>query len=292
MGQRYRRVLIVSALFFIPFFSFSKAAVSANENAFTAEVARSFSTMLPEANVSIKGPLSLLLTIPGEDQAGSGWQVNLDRIWAYCGRNPSDCQRSITEYVARTAQMRRQQNLPVERQKVMAVIRSERAVQEMRDEFPIQPLAERVVGDLWFVCVVDGEPAARVLGERDLTKTGLSKAEVIALAKTNLTAHLPPISRSLNIAPDGAFGFVGGEAYYAASRLLLHDQWAELARSLKGQLLVTAPDGGVIFFADSAKPIAVQALFKASAETARRSERPISPAILVWTLQGWQEWKS
>lgn len=79
----------------------------------------------------------------------------------------------------------------------MAVVRSERDVQGMRDELPATPLVERLIGDLWIVSVVDGEPAARVLGEQDLQKIGLSKPELIALAKTNLAAQLPPISRGI-----------------------------------------------------------------------------------------------
>lgn len=291
-SSKSNRLLILSMLLLAAvFFSLLNTALAKDENAFTEEVGRSFLTAMPEARVSIKGPLTLSVGLPGDVE---GWNVNLDRVWDYCTRNASDCQKSIAAYVRRTVEMVRQQSLPIQREKVMAVIRSTRAIQSVRDQLSqgsIEPVAELVAGDLWLMCVLDGEPAARVLSNRDLAKLGLSKVEVVSLAKNNLTTYLPQISGSVNISPDSGFGFVGGDAYYGASQLLLHDQWAELARAMKGQLLVTVPDGGIIFFADSAKPIAVQALSKASSDTARKSERPISPAILAWTPRGWQEWK-
>lgn len=291
LGLVCSRLLVLTALWLGSVFSVSTRAATPDENAFTADVAQLISSALPEANVSIKAPLTLVISTPGEDESGAGWQVSLDRIWSYCGRNSSDCQRSIASYVSRTAQIKRQQTLPIERQKIMAVIRSEKYVQGLRDEVPSEPLAEHIMGGIWLVCVVDGEVATRVLGERDLPKAGLSKTEVIELVHTNLAAYLPPIRQSLNASPDGAFGVVGGDAYYAASRLLLHEQWSDLAKGVKGKLLVTVPDTGVIIFADSAKPQAVQALLKASYDAAKNSERPISPAILAWTPQGWEEWK-
>ena len=289
MRLRYAFPCVIGMLVFVALIA--EPARAQDETAFTADLARSFSAAMPEATVSIKSPLTLSLNIPKSSGTPDTLQVNLDRVWAYCRRNSQDCQRGITEFVTRTAQTIRQQEAPVEKEKVFLIIRSERTVQSFGSETPVKPVAEPIAGDLWLVCVIDGEPGARIFTGKHLTNLALSQQDVISLAKSNLARHLPPINKDTHLASDGTFGFVGGDPYYAASRIALHEQWAPLAERMKGQLLVTVPDGGMIFFADSSIPLAVHSLRKASSDTAKTSQRPISPAILVWTKQGWQEWK-
>lgn len=105
--------LIVSALSIASVFAAIQIAVAADENTFTADVAQSFSMATGGKSIH-SSPLTLLITMPDDDKPEAGLQVDLDRIWSYCGRNPSDCQRSIFQYVTRTAQIRRQQSVPVE----------------------------------------------------------------------------------------------------------------------------------------------------------------------------------
>jgi hypothetical protein len=124
------------------------------------------------------------------------------------------------------------------RRTLMAVVRPAPYAQHVRETYAkagFEAVAAFLAGDLWLLCVQDTEGGTRMIHGKDLSALGLKQEEAIALAKENLAGHLLPMRASAEIAPNGAFGSVEGDGYYGASRLLLHDQWPELAGAFKGR---------------------------------------------------------
>jgi uncharacterized protein YtpQ (UPF0354 family) len=266
---------------------------AADERAFTEDVARRVASALPAAQVTVTGALDLKIVYldrPNKELR----TLDLNRIWDFCSRNPGECPRVISEFVENFVASRPEELMSAHRRTLMAVVRPAPYAQHVRETYAkagFEAVAAFLAGDLWLLCVQDTEGGTRMIHGKDLSALGLKQEEAIALAKENLAGHLLPMRASAEIAPNGAFGSVEGDGYYGASRLLLHDQWPELAGAFKGELVVAVPDQDRIFFADSGDPAAMLALEKAAQEAARTSERPISSVLLVWTPEGWREWQ-
>ncbi|MQA64516.1 MAG: DUF1444 family protein [Alphaproteobacteria bacterium] len=266
---------------------------AADEGAFTEEVAGKIAAALPGAQVTVTGALAVSIIYPDRPE-GEVHVIRLNRIWDFCSRNARECPRVVSEFVENNVASSPEELLSAQRERLMAVVRPTRYAQHVREGYAqagLDAAAEFIAGDLWLLCVQDAEAGTRMIHSKDLAALGLSREEAIALAKKNLARHLPPMRASAEITPNGAFGSVDGDGYYGASRLLLHDQWPELARGFKGRLVVAVPDQDRIFFADSGNPVAMRTLEKAAQEAARTSERPISSVRLVWTPDGWREWQ-
>ncbi|MGE0651987.1 MAG: DUF1444 family protein [Alphaproteobacteria bacterium] len=266
---------------------------AADERAFTEAVARRMTAALPGAQVAVTAALALKIVYP--DRPGEEVRtLDLNRIWDFCSRNPGECPRVISEFVENFVASRPEELLAADRRTLMAVVRTAPYAQHVRETYAkagFEAVAAFLAGDLWLLCVQDTEGQTRMFDSRDLATLDLTCEQAIALAKENLARYLTPMRESAEIAPDGAFGSVDGNGYYGAGRLLLHDQWAELAAGLKGCLVVAVPDQDRIFFADSGNPVAMLKLGKAAQEATRKSERPISSVLLVWAPDGWREWQ-
>jgi uncharacterized protein YtpQ (UPF0354 family) len=284
------RVLLV---FSIMGLLMSDPLCAADEGAFTEDVASKIAAALPEAQVAVTGALAVSIIYPDRPE-GEVHVIRLNRIWDFCSRNARECPRVVSEFVENNVASSPEELLSAQRRTLMAVVRPARYARHVREGYAqagLEASAEFIAGNLWLLCVQDAEAGTRMIHSKDLAALGLSREEAIALAKRNLARHLPPMRASAEIAPDGAFGSVDGDGYYGASRLLLHDQWPELAAGFKGRLVVTVPDQDRIFFADSGNPVAMRTLENAAREAARTSERPISSVLLVWTPGGWREWQ-
>src|SRR5262244_3061756 len=83
------------------------------EAAFTDYVAAQLRRATGGADVVVKAPLTLAL---GELQA------NLDRIFAFCNRSPSDCAGELAHYVETVAQLHKDRPAPPSREAVRVVV--------------------------------------------------------------------------------------------------------------------------------------------------------------------------
>lgn len=140
---------------------------------------------------------------------------------------------------------------------------------------------------MWVVCVLDLPTGIKILNVEDIAKLGLSTDETMALAKRNLATALRPFDAVVRGFPDEAFGYVRGD-YYEASRLLLHDEWAPLAKKAKGSLTVAVPAIDVVLYADSGRQQAMRAMTAVALDIVSKAQRPISPTLFTWTPEGWE----
>jgi uncharacterized protein YtpQ (UPF0354 family) len=142
-------------------------------------------------------------------------------------------------------------------------------------------------GDLWLVCVADLPSSVRVLNRGDLEKLGLSKDEAIALGRQNVSASLRPLNAVTQPLPPQGFGYIEDNEY-ESSRILLHGEWAELAATMKGDLIVAVPGDRLTVYGDSGRPQAVPAMAAFARYALDRMQRPISATLFRWTPSGWE----
>lgn len=254
---------------------------------FTAYVAQLLRGAMPDASISVKSLLTIVAT-SASDPGGS--QMNLDRLWTYCVNDRANCAPTVTRFVANSAATLRDMNQPIERSMIRLVVRSESYIEEIRRTIAATPeaalVATRFAGDLWLACVADLPRSTKFLSAGDLAKLGLSQDEAIALGKQNLARQLRPMADVIRDAPANAFGYIEGSDD-EASRVLLHDDWAPLAKALNGRLVVAVPESRLVLYGDAARPNALEAMTVLARRIMIQAERPISPTLLQWTTIGW-----
>src|SRR5262245_26038533 len=107
--------------------SASAQDVPKGEAAFTEYVAAQLRRETGDAAIVVKGPLTLAV---GELQA------NLDRIFAYCGRNSTGCPREISTYVKGIAQVHKDRLTPPSKEAVRVLVRTQAYVTKSQVALP------------------------------------------------------------------------------------------------------------------------------------------------------------
>jgi uncharacterized protein YtpQ (UPF0354 family) len=144
-----------------------------------------------------------------------------------------------------------------------------------------------IAGDLWLVCVADGAHGIKLVNQDDITKLGLSVDQAIAVATEKTKAALPPLADKVHDLPENGLGYIAGD-FYDTSRLIFHDDWAQLSRKMNGHLIVAVPGTDMLLYGDGSTPVKLDALRSFVISAAGQAQRPISSTLLHWTPSGWE----
>lgn len=258
----------------------SAQQIPADEPAFTAFVAARIQAVVRNAQVVIKGPLTL--------SVGS-LQANLDRVYAFCKANASGCAREIETYVGGVVATTANVKDPPTKAALRIVVRSTDYMRQASREFesaatiPTRPLADGLV----IVPVLDSPLSVRIFNDKHRAALGLTSDQVFDIAIANLRKSLKPLMSAAKPAVPGQFGTLKGD-YYATSRLALIDSWAPLAQAQGGVLIVAAPTPDLVLYSGEDSSAALDALRTFVQNVMARTPKPLSGALLRWTPKGWQ----
>jgi hypothetical protein len=161
------------------------ASVPLDAEPFTQYVARAFEKALPDADVTVSGPLHLSITAAD----GSASASFLGELHDYCKRNPDDCRKAIGEYVADMSPTYRDEPEPEKGPTTVTfVVRPQRYVDELNRETAKQggPIAEQLVGDLWIIAANDQPKTIEMMTAEQAKQLDLTPKKILALAKRNL----------------------------------------------------------------------------------------------------------
>ena len=248
--------------------------------AFTERVAALLRAQLGADAVRVSEPLTLKI---GDVQA------NLDRVNAFCRANAAGCDAELDRYVQAVVDMHRSAALPPSREALRVVVRTTAfadgaaGTPSGKAGFLRRPLAEGLVA----LVMLDSPRSARLVGEADCQALGLTPDEAFAQGAANLRRQLKPLAQAAKAVAPGAFGTLEGD-FYESGRVLLHDDWAPLARAQKGTLVVALPAKNLLIYSADDSPAGWDALRMLSRDVARRSPGPLSDVLLRWTPEGWQ----
>lgn len=265
----------------------SAAAVPQDETGFTAYVAQALSQALPEGRVSVERPLALTVSLPPNPGAFS---LALENVWRYCARSAQGCTDAVGTFVANSAATLRDAVAPIDKATLRAVIRSKTYLDDLRRRPELNgsaPVAQPLAGDLWMLCVVDRKAGVKILTTGDLALLKLSEAEALKLATRNVSGALPPLKSVLHDVPSSGIGYIAGD-FYASSRMLLHDDWADLARKLHGKLVVAVPAPDLLVYGEGKDRATLDAISAFARDAASKTERPISMSLFKWVVGGWE----
>jgi uncharacterized protein YtpQ (UPF0354 family) len=264
--------------------------IPVDEDAFTSLAAERVSKELPEYNIKPTGRL----TLEGRRNDGEATgQLSLDRVYAFCTRNSQNCSAALDQYAKGMADSIKERNRPIEKSMIRLAIRPTAYVEQIRKQVAASSGAvyfKPITSGLIAIAVLDFTRSVRFVNDKDLAKLSLTEGELLTLGERNLRSSVKPFAEVAPTPSANSFGRIAGEDY-ATSRILFHDDWRDLNAKLNGKLVVMLPAPDVLLYGDGSNAVGVEALRTFAADVARKSSRPLSPALLQWTESGWQEVK-
>jgi uncharacterized protein YtpQ (UPF0354 family) len=163
-----------------------------------------------------------------------------------------------------------------------AVVRADSFLGQLSRDERANAIAEPLAAGLVIVYMVDQHGVARFARAEDLKDSGVTRDALRAVAEWNIAAALRD---PLRCERDAITTFPTG-SFYQSSRLLLTQQWSDLAA--KGaQIFVAVPSNDTLLVACDATPVTLAKLATAIQNSYPRAAHPVSPSILRWTAEGW-----
>jgi hypothetical protein len=256
--------------------------VPRDEAGFTDFVASELRKQITDANVVVKGPLTLGV---------GGLQANLDRIFAFCSGNASGCMAQVDSYVKGAAETYRAQNAPPTKEAVRLVVRSAQYVETVRSAAsgpkPMQMQPRPFAEGLFILPVLDTPRTIRLMGEGDNGNLGLTADDVFDLGIANLRKELSPLMDVAQVAGHGQIGQLTGNSYNP-SRLILLDSWAPLAQAQGGILIIALPATDAVFYIGEDTPDAIDALRTLAKRVLASAPSKLSGNLYRWRASGWE----
>jgi hypothetical protein len=267
--------------------SCSVAAAAQTPPGFADRVAAKLRSAVPGYEVVVKDSLTLNLNRGGEMK----YQLNLDRIAAFCAENADGCDAVVTGFVDRSVKMLNAGEAPLTAEALRVVVRPKAFVEQIgtmtKGDATSAPLFEPYL-DLYVVCELDEPTATRVVLSRDLSALKLSPAEAMARARANMRAALTPVSTQARELRAGGPGVMTADTGYTSSWIVFPDGWKDLAARLGGRLIVAVPADNLVIYAKDEGKDSVAALKSIAREEFGRGERPISMSVYRWHESGWE----
>jgi len=177
-------------------------------------------------------------------------------------------------------------NATAMRAQLTAVIRDQSFLDSLPKDQQGKLISEPFLGHLVVLYMVDEHGAARIAEAEDLRKAEVARAALRAVVQWNLATLLPSVA---SCERDAVTAFTHGN-YYESSRLLLDQQWSDLAAK-KGNVVVAVPSNDALFVACDPSPAVLQKLTVTVQNTYPHATRPISQSLLGWSNGSWQELK-
>jgi uncharacterized protein YtpQ (UPF0354 family) len=214
----------------------------------------------------------------------------LRNVWGLCQRVPERCDLAIDDFVGHYSGAMREEDGPVTRADLRAVVRTEGYVEELRQVAANKPdaavIARKLAGDLWLICVVDRADGVELLNMGTIAKLHLSADDAISTALDNVEQSLPPMAKQKTKLLRGKVTVISGD-FYNSSRILLNDSWRRIAKRMHGDLIVAVPGTDLLVYGKSETAEDTQALRTVVALIAQQAHRQISLTLLRWTETGW-----
>ncbi|MEZ5615891.1 MAG: hypothetical protein R3E35_11835 [Rhodocyclaceae bacterium] len=280
---RVLKVVAAAAVLLVP-----SGYACADEASFTKQIADRLLRELPGLQVEIASPLTLKIN---QADGAHILQANLDRIFAFCSKAAEQCDAATSQYIAGVSGAVKDRIRPIEPSMIRLNVRPRKGLQSAQQQLP--PDAPRIVlrpfaGDLALTAVLDFPTAMRMFTNEDAKKLGMSEDQAIEIGRNNLRATLKPISDFPPPTAEQSFRYLG-DSPYESSRMILHSEWAPVAKALGGSLIVGVPSSNLLVYGRGDSELAVDAIRAFVRDAVRKTDRPLSTSLFRWTENGWEE---
>lgn len=283
---------MLKAFFFLILSLFAASAfaqeIPADETGFTKAAAERIQHELSDYSIHPAGSL----TVEGKRADGeSTGQINLDRIYAFCQRDQSNCNDAMNQFASGIGEAIREKDLPIDKSMVRLVIRPNDYVEGIRKQMGSGQAAlfsRPIAPGLSVIPVLDYTRTVRFVGEKDLVKLGVKEDDLFEIGRQNLESTTKPFAEVAPVPVANSFGIISDEDY-ASSRMIFHEEWGEIAKKVGGNLVVMLPAPDTILYGDGSSNVGIDVLRTFARNVANQSTRPLTLSMWRWTPSGWDE---
>jgi uncharacterized protein YtpQ (UPF0354 family) len=251
----------------------------------TQSVARLFSEASAAFKVQVVEPLTL--HVDASDTDKHDLRVSLDRVWATCQSDAPHCEREARSFVTKAVAAIEKPAAKATRDQVVAVLRPRAYFDSIGGTSAADTVVEPFVGDLFVAYVVDLPQSVRSLGPGDMTTLGLTRADLPAVARANLSTRLGGSPPELARSKAGDVSVIAGSNYFESSRLLLTEDWTALATKLGKPIFAAAPANDVLVIAIAPAAEQLGKLRAGIEGLYQSSDQPVSPQVYRWDAGRW-----
>lgn len=261
---------------------------------FTRKVYERLKERCPNCEFTVPAPV----TIKTRHDDSSAWAVlDLSDLWESARTAPDKEDDLIEDFVARHGHAIREQErrahpaVPLDA--IQVVLATREYLDGLRGTAPhaedSAPVTRPFRGDIQIACVAVRKGTLSFVVRADLLRLEMTEGELHALALTNTQAALGPMPE---ISPEDTprLHILQPGNPLECARLIDHAGWAPITTALGGSLCAAAPTREAILFTGPITDEDVAALKVAADEIYRSGRHQISPAVLRWTAEGWEEY--
>jgi hypothetical protein len=283
------RIALV-AIFAAPFVATGQS-LPLERRSFTNHVADRLKTLAGEdaqakVEVTVIRPLAISLTAP----SGMAVETNLGDLHAHCVALEGRCVDAVERLTQAAFEAFGQATSPIERTMLRALVKPAGYVRELEEIYKQRGLAiiaKPYVGELWTLVVVHRATLVSVATSETLNNLGLDAAAGFDLALKN-TRSLKGRVLDRAIPLRGTRFEMLTEDEYESSRLLMHADWAEVAKARGGDLIVSVPAANSLIFGSIRNTDQIKDLRDIVLQEGRKARRFVSAQIFRWRADGWE----
>lgn len=257
--------------------------------AFTRDFAAALQKARPDLQVTVVGDLELKLAT---EEGGSSSSF-LSNPYALYQRNPQDREEIVQSYVAATLESAARGERPVDRTRIVPIVKDRGWVEEMRaatkgkgGEVAPEIVHEPYNADLLIAYAEDSPKNIRYLKPDDLAPARVERAELRALALENLRRMAQIQVHGEN----GRYQLTAGESN-DGSLLLLDFLWTDLQKKVEGDLVVALPSRDLLFVAGSRDAEGIRKLRQFAEEASAGNPYRLTSKLFVYRGGTFVEWK-
>lgn len=261
--------------------------VPTDEPGFLTFIARRLQQLLPYHEFQVSGH-----SVWGQRKDGEALgQLDPLPTYRFCVQDAVRCPDAVDQYTRTVVELARVRSQPVTAGQVRLALRNQAFVDEVRHRATADgagaPLFVRpFVPGIVVVPVLDFLGSVRYVGTFELNRLKLTEEQLFDVGRSNLQTSMLPMQAVARRPATGHYGSIEAEDH-AASRVLLHSDWAELAAQFNHQLAVLLPTPNIVLYGDAANPVQIEVMRRTALDMYKRSLRPLSLQLLRWTPSGW-----
>ncbi|MFM2058602.1 MAG: hypothetical protein RLY71_2987 [Pseudomonadota bacterium] len=263
------------------------SAIPADEPGFLNHLVGRLQQVLPDYQFRISGQSLWGQRSDGEPLG----QLDPMPTYRSCQDRPDLCKSAVDQYATTVRELALTRRQPGTLAQLRLTLRPSSFVDQVRQQTgtdgPARIHARTVLPGVVMVPVLDFQNSLRFVGAAELRQLGLTEERLFETARHNTQSALLPLSVIARRPAGGNFGFIDAEDF-AASRVLEHADWSDLAAQYHQQLAVMLPTPNFVLYGDAANPLQLAVMRREGQKIYQRSARPLSLDLLRWTPTGWE----
>jgi hypothetical protein len=284
------RIAIV-AIFAAPFVATGQS-LPLEPTPFTSYVAERLRALALEhaqvrVDITALRPLAIKLTAP----SGMSVDTNLSDLYAHCAALQGRCGDAAEQLAQAAFRAFGEATRPIGREMLRAMVlpaAQVHGIEEIRKQRGTAAfVAKPFVGDLWIAVIEDRKPLFAIATTDTLKQLELDESAAFALAlKNTRDSKAPVLERAMPLR--GTYFAVLSEDDYESSRVLMHEDWAEVAKNRRGDLLVSVPASNTLIFGSARSAVQIKELRDLAVQELQKAQRPLTAQIFRWRAEGWE----